>query len=73
MSPTIVISIGNFQIRSNALSLSFKERESGKWPLGQSDFNHNYLISNDKLMTINYQQFLLYSERKVVIYRKLII
>ena len=27
--------------------LSFSERESGKWPLGLSDFYHNYLISND--------------------------
>ena len=27
----------------------------------------------NKLITINYQQFLLYSERKVIIYRKLMI
>ena len=31
----------------NVLSLSFSEAESGKWPLGLSDFHHNYLISND--------------------------
>ena len=47
MGLTIVISTGDFQIRWNVLSLSFSERESGKWPLGLSDFNHNYLISND--------------------------
>ena len=27
----------------------------------------------NKLITINYQQFLLYSERKVIVYRKLMI
>ena len=43
----IVISIGDFQIRWNALSLSFSGTESGKLPLGLSDFHHNYLISND--------------------------
>ena len=47
MALTIVISTGDFQIRSNALSLSFSERESGKWPLGLSDFHHNYLSSDD--------------------------
>ena len=47
MALIIVISTGDFQIRWNVLSLSFKERESGKWPLGLSDFYHNYLISND--------------------------
>ena len=41
------ISTGDFQIRWNVLSLSFSERESGKWPPGLSDFYHNYLISND--------------------------
>ena len=45
----IVISTGDFQIRWNALSLSFSEGESGKWPLGPSDFYHNYLISNDSI------------------------
>ena len=47
MALIIVISTGDFQIRWNVLSLSFSERESGKWPLGLSDFYHNYLISND--------------------------
>ena len=43
----IVMPTGDFQIRWNVLSLSSSERESGKWPLGLSDFCHNYLISND--------------------------
>ena len=43
MALVIVISTGDFQIRWNVLSLSFSEKESGKWPLGLSD---NYLISN---------------------------
>ena len=43
----IVISIEDSQIRWNVLSMSFSERESGKWPLGLSDFYHNCLISND--------------------------
>ena len=47
MALIIVISTGDFQIRWNALSSSFSEKESGKWPLGLSDFCHNYLISND--------------------------
>ena len=47
MTLIIVISIGDFQIRWNVLSLSFNERESGKWPLGLSDFYRDYLISND--------------------------
>ena len=47
MALIIVIPTEDFQIRWNVLSLSFKERESGKWPLGLSDFYHNYLISND--------------------------
>ena len=47
MSLIIVMSTGDFQIGWNVLSLSFNERESGKWPLGLSDFHHNYLISND--------------------------
>ena len=49
MALVIVISTGYFQIHWNALSLSFSERESGKWPLGLSDFYHNYLISNDSI------------------------
>ena len=40
------MSTGDFQIRWNVLLLSFSKRESGKWPLGLSDFYHNYLISN---------------------------
>ena len=47
MSLIIVISTEDFQIRLNALSLSFSERESGKRLLGLNDFYHNYLISND--------------------------
>ena len=47
MALIIVMSTGDFQIRWNVLSLSFSERESGKWPLELSDFDHNYLISND--------------------------
>ena len=39
MALIIVISTGDFQIRWNVLSLSFSERESGKWPLGLSDFS----------------------------------
>ena len=48
MALIIVISAGgDFQICWNVLSLSFSEKESGKRPLGLSDFYHNYLISND--------------------------
>ena len=47
MALIIVILTGDFQIRWNVLSLSLSERESGKWPLGLSDFYHNYLVSND--------------------------
>ena len=47
MTLIIVISTGDFQIRWNVLSMSFSERESGEWPLGLSDFHHNYLTSND--------------------------
>ena len=47
MALIIVISIEDFQTRRNVLSLSFSERESGKWPLGLNDFHHNYPISND--------------------------
>ena len=47
MALIIVIPTGDFQIRWNVLSLSFSERESGKWPLGLSDFYHNCLISDD--------------------------
>ena len=49
MALIIVISTGDFQIRWNVLSLSFSERESGKWPIGLSDFHHNSLISNDSI------------------------
>ena len=38
MALIIVISTGDFQIRLNILLLSFKKRESGKWPFGLSDF-----------------------------------
>ena len=47
MALIIVMSTGDFQIGWNVLSLSFSERESGKWRLGLSDFYHNYLVSND--------------------------
>ena len=47
MALVIVIPTGDFQISWNVLSLSFSERESGKWPLGLSDFYHNFLVSND--------------------------
>ena len=47
MAFIIVLSTGDFQIRWNVLSLSFSERESGKWPLGLSNFYDNYLISYD--------------------------
>ena len=47
MTLIIVISIGDFQLCWNVLSLSFSERESGKWPLGLSDFYHTYLICDD--------------------------
>ena len=40
MALVIVISTGDFQIRWNVLSMSFSERESGKWPLRLSDFYH---------------------------------
>ena len=36
MALRIVISTGDFQIRWNVLSLSFSE--SGKWPVGLSNF-----------------------------------
>ena len=47
MAQTIIISIGDIQISWNVLSLLLSEEESGEWPLGLSDFYHNYLISND--------------------------
>ena len=47
MALIIVISTGDFQIRWNILSLSFSEREYGKWLLTLNDFYHNYLVSND--------------------------
>ena len=34
---------------------------------------YRLLSYTDKLITMSYQQFLLYSERKVIIYRKLMI
>ena len=37
MALMIVISTGDFKMRWNVLSLSFKERKSGKWPLKLSD------------------------------------
>ena len=49
MALIIVISTRDFQVRWNVLSLSFSERESGKWHFGRSDFYHNYLISNDRI------------------------
>ena len=36
MALIIVTSTGDFQIRWNVLPLSFKQRESGKWPPGLS-------------------------------------
>ena len=39
MAHVTVMSTGDFQIRFNALSLSFSETESGKGPLGLSDFS----------------------------------
>ena len=57
MALIIVISTGNFQICWNVLSLSFSERESGKRPLGLSDFCHNYLISNDLFSTLERYPF----------------
>ena len=47
MALVIVISTGDFQICWNVLSLSLSERKSGNWPLGISDFHHDYLISDD--------------------------
>ena len=47
MALIIVITTRDFQIHWSVLSLSFSERESGKLPLGLSDFHPNYLISND--------------------------
>ena len=47
MALIIVIPTGDSQILWNVLSLSFNERENGKWPYGLSDFHHNCLISND--------------------------
>ena len=47
MALIIVISTEDFQIRGNVLSLSFSERESGKWFIGLSDFYHKYLVSDD--------------------------
>ena len=38
MTLIMVISTEDFQIRWNVLSLSFSEKESGKWPLELSDF-----------------------------------
>ena len=47
MALIIAVSTGDFQICWNVLSMSFNERESGKWPLGLSDFYRNFLTSND--------------------------
>ena len=47
----IVISIGDFQIRWNVLSLSFSERESRKWPLGLNDFIIT-IITISSVMTV---------------------
>ena len=44
MAFIIIKSIGDFQIRPNVLPLSFSERESGKWPLGLSDFYHLIIL-----------------------------
>ena len=49
MTLIIVISTEDFQVSWKVMSLSFSERESGKWPLGLKDFYHNYLISNDRI------------------------
>ena len=38
----LIVTSADFQIRWNVLPLFFSERESGKWPLGLSDFYHNY-------------------------------
>ena len=51
MALIIVIST-DFEIRWNVLSLPFSERESGKWPLGPSDFYHNYLIGSDSMVIV---------------------
>ena len=48
MALIVVISTGDFQICWNVASLLFRERESGKWPLGQSDF----IISILSVMTV---------------------
>ena len=53
MALMIAISTGDFQIHWNVLSLSFSERESGKWPLGLSDFYRNYLISKAAITRCN--------------------
>ena len=45
MALIMIISVGDFQIRWSVLSLSFSERESGKWPLGLSDFYHIIISS----------------------------
>ena len=47
MALMIVMPTRDFHIRWNVLSLSFSERESGKWPIGLSEFHRNYLISKD--------------------------
>ena len=45
MTLIIIISTGDFQIRWNVLSLSFNEKESGKWALGLTDFYHIIISS----------------------------
>ena len=49
MALIIVISTGDFQIRWNVLSLSFSERESGKWPLVLREFYHNNFIRKGRI------------------------
>ena len=47
MALMIIISTGDLQMCWNVLSLSFREKESAKWPLRLSDISHNYVISDD--------------------------
>ena len=57
MALIIVISTGDFQIRWNVLSLSFKERENGKWSLGLSDFYITILSVIDVFSTLERHPF----------------
>ena len=45
MALIIIISIGDFQIHWNVVSLSFSEIECIKWPFGLSDFYHIIISS----------------------------